>query len=150
MMKEILDKLLSYSNQHDLNAGISDEKIVDFEKTNGIRLPKSLKELYVRFDGGELFIPGTTVYGIFDSDVNNTLRARNSNAIRSKMALANNYLIIARLNYGDLICVDLNCENRVIQWSHETDEEFCEWDSLEQWLSEMIADYEEYEAGGQS
>ena len=147
MMKEILDIILSYSNQHVLNAGLPNEKIVEFEKTNGIVLPKSLKELYLHFDGGELFIPGTTIYGLFDSNADNTLKARNSKVLRQKMALPTNYLIIARLNYGDLICVDLNQPNRVIQWSHETDEEFCEWDNIEQWLLEMIADYNEYEAG---
>lgn len=150
MVQTVYNHLMRYSNLHELNPGLTNDKINEFELTNHIMLPKELRELYLHFDGGELFIPGTTIYGIYDSSIENSIKNRNAKAVRQKMSLTANYLIIAKLNYGDLICVDLNKPNKVIQWSHETDELFCEWDNIDQWLSEMIADYEEYEAGEQS
>lgn len=148
MINSIIKKLLAYSKLHDLNKGLTNEEIQKFEVDNGIILPNALKEVYSCFDGGELFVPGTTVYGLKNGE--NSIRTRNSRVVRQKMSLTANYLIIAKLNYGDYICVDLSQNNKVIQWSHESDEGFCEWDNLEQWLSEMITDYEEYEAGEQA
>lgn len=145
-MKLVLEKLMLFSRVHELNCGLTKEQIADFEVANKINLPQELKELYKQFDGGELFIPGTTVYGLFDNENTETIRNKNKKSIRGKMSMPYNYLIFAKLNYGDFVCVNLNAPYDVIQWSHEDDEVFCIWDSIEQWLSEMIADYEEYEA----
>lgn len=147
MMNLILDKLFNYSRLHELNCGLSNEKIDDFEKLNNIILPQMLKEIYLKFNGGELFVPGTIVFGIFDSNAKNSIQANNSKNIREKMSLPISYLIFAKLNYGDLICVNLEKPNNVVQWSHETDELFCEWKGIDEWLSEMIDDYEKYEIG---
>ena len=56
--------------------------------------------------------------------------------------IPNNYLIFAKVNYGDLLCINLNEEHEVIQWDHELDEEFCKWESLEEWLEDSINNYE--------
>lgn len=150
MIEKIYTGLMQYSNLHELNNGLTKEKIIEFETENRISLPEDLKELYQYFDGGELFIPGTTVYGLYDPKVEYTVRNANRGEIRQKMSLPVTYLIIAKLNYGDLICIDLNSPHKVVQWSHETDEMFCEWESLGQWLSEMIFDFKEFEAGDQA
>ena len=147
MKEAIFTRLMHYSRVHELNKGLSSDKISEFEAENGIVLPQDLKELYSHFDGGELFVPGATVYGIYDSSAENTVKCRNSGVVRRKTSLPLTYLIIARLNYGDLVCVSLNAPYKVIQWSHEDDELFCEWESIEQWLSEMISDYEAYTEG---
>lgn len=147
MMKSIFDKIMIFSGAHELNCGLTNEQIVNFEVANKIKLPDALKEIYKNFNGGELFVPGTTVYGLDGDGITETIKNKNSKANRMKMSLPNNYLIFAKLNYGDLVCVNLNSPYDVVQWSHEDDNLFCEWDSIEQWLLEMIADYEEYEAG---
>ncbi len=150
MTEKIYEDLMQYSNLHELKQGLTKEKILEFETENKISLPEDLKELYQHFDGGELFIPGTTVYGLYDPNVEYTIRNANRSEVRQKMSLPRTYLIIASLNYGDLICLDLNAPYKVIQWSHETDEMFCEWDNLEQWLREMIEDYKEFEESDQA
>ena len=92
------------------------------------------------FNGGEIFIPGTKIFGITDEE-EYSVKFNNGKKTRSNFNIPNNYLIIAQLNFGDFICIDLNYPNRIIQWDHEEDVEFDEWNSLEEWLSEQIRDY---------
>lgn len=144
---EILKLLMSYSEYHDLCKGLSKESIINFEKNNSIILPQELKELYECFDGGEIFIPGTLIYGLLPSEKRKNLREANLKKTRCDFNLPNKYLIFAKLNFGDMICVNINSPFDVIQWDHESDEQFCYWNSIYEWLEETIKDFQEYEAG---
>lgn len=144
-MKDILEKLNLFSKFHDIVASISLQEIENFETVNKIILPNSLKELLISFDGGELFVPGTTFFGIVANKKRPELRKINSKANRAIYTIPKNYLIIAKLNFGDFICINLNKPYDVIQWDHETDKLFCRWDSLKEFLKDIIASFEMYE-----
>lgn len=146
MIKDSYANLLNSKKNHELYPGVSQNQIDEFEKFNGIVLPEQLKMLYMCFDGGEIFIPGTTIYGIRFAEKQDSLCARNEK-YHVNSSIPNNYIVFARLNYGDLICVNLNEPNDVIQWDHESDEVFCYWDDIDSWLMEAIADFEDYMAG---
>ena len=145
--EQLFQLLVSYNKCHDLCEGLSEEAISSFEKSNSITLPSELKSLYRVFDGGEIFVPGTLIYGINQSSKRKTLREANSKVSRGNYTIPSNYLVVAKLNFGDLICVYLNNPFNVIQWDHETDEQYCFWDSLFEWLEESIKEYKDYEEG---
>lgn len=145
--KETFHSLMMYNNDHDLCSAVSKKDICEFEQKNKILLPQELKDLYEHFDGGEIFIPGTTVYGLIPSEKRKTVKEVNSKLTRSNFSIPVNYLIIAKLNFGDLICINLNDPFDVIQWDHENDKKYCYWHSIYEWLDETIRDYRDYEAG---
>lgn len=145
--EEIFQSIMIYNECHDLCEAISKEAICDFEHKNRIFFPQELKDLYEHFDGGEIFIPGTLVYGLTSSEKRKTVKEANSRLTRSNYGIPNNYLIIAKLNFGDLICVNLNAPFDVVQWDHENDEKYCFWNSICEWLDETVRDYRDYEEG---
>ena len=55
---------------------------------------------------------------------------------------ADTYLIIADLNYGDSICIDLESSNgydaTVIQWDRETHSVSRSWNGLVEWLMDTL------------
>lgn len=140
-------KLKKFSQIMDFHEPVSVEEINRFQKQNGLNLPNSLIDLLRCFDGGELFIPGTIIYGIREQTNGNTIKRINGKQNRKSFNIPSTYLIIGKLNFGDWLCIDLNRTNEVIQWDHEVDEEFCRWNSLEDWLEETINEYIEYEGG---
>ena len=144
-MQQILNNLLSHESCNDILPPIKENEIYKFEKNNKITLPLPFLELLKRFDGGEILIPGPIVYGIKESLSRNTIKEINSKENRSHFSIPNNYLIIAKLNYGDIICINLNAPHDVIQWDHETDSTFCNWDSLNEWLADNLSSFEEFE-----
>jgi hypothetical protein len=130
----------------DLNAPLEKNNLEKFECENHITLPLDLVELLCCFNGGEIFIPGTSIYGI-TCENNNALKHANRADLRNKFSIPKTYLIFASLNYGDFICINLNSPFDVIQWDHELDEKYCSWDGLEEWLNETIENYKDYEDG---
>ena len=63
-LKKIIEKLKSQGEMRFFKAA-TEEEISEFEKKNGIRLPKQYKEWLMFSDGGELFLPsGVQFYGI--------------------------------------------------------------------------------------
>lgn len=139
--------LSEYGSHHDLCNGIKKDDILRFEAENGIILPTELKELYRFFDGGEIFVPGIVIYGICNSKKRLTVREANSKEQRKLFNIPNYYLIIARLNFGDLICASLNEPFDVIQWDHESDCQYCSWTSIGEWLKESVDAFIGFEAG---
>lgn len=148
--KNLYSKLNCFSQVMFFNKPVSAEKIDEFQRENGLNLPDSYVGLLKYFDGGELFIPGTVIYGIVEETNGNTLKGINGKQNRKNFSIPPTYLIIGKINYGDWLCIDLNQANEVIQWDHELDEEFCRWSSLENWMEETIGYYIEYEDGVQS
>lgn len=118
-----------------------------FEGKMRICLPDDYKLFLMFSNGGELFIPGTTLYSYFDADIFSSLNRINDIAtinLENKFSIPKSYLIIGRLNFGDLICIDTKGEGNVIQWDHEQNVEYMHWISFSKWLSDAIEDFEEY------
>lgn len=143
---DIVKKLEKFSDIMEFNRPATDIEIKQFQNTNGIELPNSYVELLKKFDGGEIFIPGTIIYGI-NTDVDNyNLKKINGKSVRGNFNIPITLLIIGKTNDGDWICINLNPKNEIIQWDHEQDEEFCSWENLEDWLTETIDEYLKYES----
>lgn len=143
---QLCKRLMSFSGSiMKLNAPVSKESMNAFQNDNGISLPESFSELLQHFDGGELFVPGTTIYGISNEQFEtNTLNSVNAQAKRSLLSIPPSFFIIGKLNFGDYVCLDLNEPHEIVQWDHETDKEFYRWGSLETWLEDVIDDYLNY------
>lgn len=146
-IKALYQQLSNYENVMDLENPLNRNVLERFQSVNDITFPNQLVELFSCFNGGELFVPGTLVYGIENSDPKKTIKFANRRDFRKNFRIPESYLIFARLNYGDLICIDLNEPHRLIQWDHEMDEEYCSWSNIEEWLSETIDAYNEFEDG---
>ena len=52
-------------------------------------------------------------------------------------------LIIAHLNFGDMICLDME-RNVIVQWDHEIGEEVYEWNSFSDWLRDELESGKEF------
>ena len=138
--------LKKYQNVMDLNAPISRDEVENFELDNNIRLPNDYKEMLSLFNGGEIFVPGTFIYGVTNNN-EDSVRFANRSSLRKIFHIPCNYMIFAKVNYGDFLCINLNFPHDVIQWDHEKDEQFCYWSSLVEWMSETISEYCRYEKG---
>ena len=148
-IEEIFEKILKNKDKMILYRGVTNECISKYESNNKLYIPDEFKSWLKFSNGGELFVPGTILFGI-ECDVSpidqkKTLRYANPSEIRKRMFfIPLSYLVVGKLNFGDFICIDLNNENRVIQWDHENDEEYCYWNSFTEWLLECIDDIEVY------
>lgn len=145
VIKDIFQKLLDYKDVMELNPPVASNIVSAYESCNGINLPKEFKELLMCFNGGEIFIPGTIIYGL-NSD-KSEYSINTINRLKDLYSIPNSFLIIGKLNFGDLICLDLCGSDCVVQWDHENNEEFYRWDSLCDWLNETIEDYQAYSEG---
>lgn len=141
MDSAIFKELKNFSNEMDFNPAVSEDEIKNFERENNISLPASYKELLTHFDGGEIFVPGTLIFGINNYEDCPSIKDVNSKSKRSFISIPNDNLIIAELNFGDFIAIDLNSEE-VLQWDHECDEEFDRWGTLYDFIEFLISSYE--------
>lgn len=144
-LEELCNQLKEYPEVMELRPPLAETSIEQFCIANNIELPPPLKELLRHFNGGELFIPGTKVYGVKTSSEYPDIKLVNSKEKRGAFSIPRTYLIFARLNYGDFVCINLNDPYDVIQWDHELDEQYCCWHCLEEWLEETIQNYLAYE-----
>lgn len=142
-ISELYRKLLSFPNVMRLNPPALPKTLNEFEKKNKLILPDELRELLQLFNGGEIFVPGTVIYSA-ENDGSDSLIECNRQESRGVWSIPDNYLLFANLNFGDLVCINLNEPFDVIQWDHEQDEQFNDWEGLAQWLYDEIDDYEEY------
>ena len=68
-MKYCIDEIRKYSaGVHEFKKGIRKEKIKLFEEKTGIVLPDDYMEFLTIYNGGEIFIPGTSIAGIYDEE----------------------------------------------------------------------------------
>ena len=144
-MEKTIERIMHYSQKLNIVSPMTPEEIQHFEKKNNLVLPTEYKKMLTFFDGGEILIPGPVIYGISESPIRKQLKTVNSSERRNLCSIPNNYLIIARLNYGDLICINLNEPHDVIQWDHESDKQFCTWSNLNEWLNDNVESFEMYE-----
>ena len=136
--------LQQYKDVMALNAPASSDALATFEKAQQLHLPPMLRKLLACFNGGEIFVPGTIIYGVNQEGAYSLAQA---NAVKGRFSIPAPYLVFAKLNFGDLIAINMATPHDVIQWDHEMDEEFDRWDHLESWLSEAIQDYDAYLEG---
>ena len=69
-MEYCIEEIRKYSDGvHELKKGIGKEKIKIFEKKTGIVLPDDYMEFLTIYNGGEIFIPGTSIAGIYDEEM---------------------------------------------------------------------------------
>lgn len=141
-INETLKKVMIYKDQHDFNNSASSRDI-ELAIIKGAFIPKDYIELLKVFNGGELFVPGTVMYGITRyKDYPSLFDTKGTSELFS---IPKNYLIIGHLNFGDIICINTEPPYDIIQWDHETDEKFLQWSSIDSFLNEQIEDYLEYE-----
>lgn len=146
----VINDLNKFIDIMEFNRSATDTEIEEFQSINNIKLPDSYIELLKCFDGGEIFVPGIVIYGINAGVNKHTVKYINGKNVRKDFNIPSTLLIIGKLNYGDWLCIDLNQKNEIVQWDHEQNEEFCRWESLEDWLEETINEYIKYEGGAQS
>lgn len=115
-IEEIFEKILKNKDKMILYRGVTNECISKYESNNKMYIPDEYKSWLKFSNGGELFVPGTILFGI-ESDVSpidqeKTLRYANRSEIRKRMfSIPLSYLVVGKLNFGDFICIDLNNEN---------------------------------------
>ena len=131
----------NYGGVMNLADAATDSEIEAFETNNEIKLPEPLKALYKVFNGGEIFTPGTEIFGLDRFKYINSIRYENRRDVRRKYSISSNYIIIAKYNFGDLVCMNLNDPYDIIQWDHEADEQFFDWETVEEWLEDQLLDY---------
>jgi len=140
-MKYCIDEIRKYSvGVHELKKGIRKEKIKLFEEKTGIVLPDDYMEFLTIYNGGEIFIPGTSIAGIYDEEQEEKEKFGNyldGNLQKKWPDMGDKLLIVADLNYGDMICIDEE-NNVIVQWDHEKGEIVEEWDSFSSWLKEEM------------
>ncbi|MWC30013.1 SMI1/KNR4 family protein [Paenibacillus sp. MMS18-CY102] len=142
---------------HSLNEGIDESSIEDLESMLKVKFPKVYKDFLQICNGGELFIPGTVISEIYTTTSGPKQRGgsylNDSFMIeRRRPGMPDTYLIIADLNYGDTICLDLDTNNgyesTVVQWDREAQEVSRSWGSFVEWIMDtleegaMLVDYE--------
>lgn len=140
-MKYCIDEIRKYSaGVHELKKGIRKEKIKLFEEKIGIVLPDDYMEFLTIYNGGEIFIPGTSIAGIYDEEQEEKEKFGNyldDNLQKKWPDMGDKLLIVADLNYGDMICIDEE-NNVIVQWDHEKGEIVEEWDGFSSWLKEEM------------
>ncbi|MCL2165193.1 MAG: SMI1/KNR4 family protein [Oscillospiraceae bacterium] len=140
-MKLSLQQLINAGVPMALNPAVTSQAIALFELQQRIQLPEYYREWLLFANGGELFVPGTQLYGIAPA-AENSLVAQNSSTNRSPYALPNSLYIVGRTNFGDILCVDLNSQE-LVQWDHEENEEFLRWNSLVDYIDDELRSYSE-------
>ena len=108
-LQKVIETLLAHGEMRFFN-GATEAQIVQFDKENGIELPKRYKEWLLFSDGGECFLPaGIQLYGVAHDptiDINDADRPDE------------NFIVIGRLSSGDPI-VFRNSEERISIYNRE-------------------------------
>lgn len=140
-MQALCAKLRSHEGVMALNAAATPAGLATYEEVWHLRLPPSLRALLSCFNGGEIFVPGTVIYG---ANPEGPYSLALANAGKGRFSIPEQYLVFAKLNFGDLMVINTEVPYDVIQWDHEVDEAFDRWEGLEIWLNEAIQDYDAY------
>ena len=141
IIEECIEEIHKYKDGvHELNPGIDRAIIKAFETKYNINLPEDYKDFLTVYNGGELFIPGTVVSGVFDEE--KEIKDDNGDYLHLNLTnkwpdMGDELLIIADLNYGDMICYDSK-RQVIVQWDHEIGEVTIEWDTFAEWLQDEM------------
>lgn len=135
-MNATIQRLLDTKAKMTFHIGASVSQITNYENETNNKLPNDFKEWLLFSNGGEIFVPGTVLYGV-DNNAKSSLLNENDDQKRGAFSLDDSLLVIGRFNFGDLLCIDLNCAE-VVQWDHEEDEEYLRWNSFFEFIEEEI------------
>lgn len=135
-LKEMVKQIQSFGNS-ELSKPCSEDRIQEYQKDNHFELPESYQKLIKCFNGGEIFIPGTIIYGIGNED--DIIKVNNS--LRKVMSIPKEFLVFGKYNFGDYLCIEMKKPERIIQWDHENDKLYDQWSNLYDWLNELINVY---------
>ena len=138
-MNATIQRLIYSQAPSKLLHGVTESEIAGYEKEEGITIPTEYREWLMFSDGGEIFVPGTRLYGVGTS-VKTTLATMNTQKERNLFTMDSSLLIVGTLNFGDLLCLDLR-SGEVVQWDHEDDEEYLRWGNFFNYLDEEITSY---------
>lgn len=104
-LNNIVERLKSQGQMTFLDSA-TDQQIIDFEKSHGLKLPLKYKEWLLFSDGGECFLPaGVQFYGIAHKP---TIDADDDNRPNDS------YIVIGALSSGDPILYKKNKEEIAI------------------------------------
>lgn len=132
-MKEMIERLKKAGKKLELKPGAS-QSLIDLSETV---LNRVIPDDYVQWlrisNGCEFISSGTIFYGLNTGSKYFSLEYHNSAAFRSNYSLPDDLMIIGKMSFGDLICIDAENGN-IVQWDHENDEEFDYWETLMDYL----------------
>lgn len=140
-IQKVVSQLSKYEKECLFFSPLADGEFAKKTTEIGISLPEELLELLHCFDGGELFIPGTTIYGLASHPHVHSIQQANAELKQLRYSIPSNYYVFGKLNFGDFLCVNLEPGHDVIEWDHENNERYCSWGSISEWLQETITVY---------
>ena len=132
-ISELLKTIEAYGNS-ELSRPIEENELL-------ASLPTPYVEVLRLFNGGEIFAPGTVIYGIGSNSKFPLFEEANKQASLDIYEIPNSYLVVGCVNYGDLICIDKKDPHHLYLWDTENHSVSYEWDSFEKLLEEEIEDY---------
>lgn len=138
-MHPTLIRLKSLNAPMKFKKGADSISIQNYESKANIKLPSEYIDFLKFSNGGEIFVPGTRFFNINEND-EFSLSNQNTKENRSIFSLNESLIVIGSLNFGDLICINLQT-SEVIQWDHETDQEFLRWRNFFDFLDDEIDSY---------
>lgn len=133
---EIYNILSQNSLSTFLNSPTTESNIIAFENDESIQFPQSFKKMLKFFNGGDIQTPGIEIYGIDTENENGFTYINQAN--KKHLKIPENYYIIAKLNYGDYICLNFLPPFDVIQWDSSKKRKYLSWNSLEVWLESIL------------
>lgn len=149
-MKQIKEMLARYEGAHDLTKPTTMARVEQFEAQLHLALPKDVKTFLTTIgNGGEIFVPGTVLYGIYDRDCGHVQEMSelmpywNRAEIRMEYQLPRGFYVIGMTNYGNVIGIDEKT-GKIVEWDHEVGKPFITWDTFREYLAQEIAEYERY------
>lgn len=132
---------------HRLVPGAAPESIARAEAALGISFPSELRAFLSRWNGGLLFAKEFDVHlWHIDDPATDGLHVFATNIVHSNLKRMREFgqpptlLAFAQYPDGRLACFDLTTAGRVVDWDSRTFEVEHEYDSLEDWLNEKMAD----------
>ncbi len=125
---------IQYTDVMDLNPPVSKQQIKAWENKYGRKIPEEYADFLMKFNGGEIYVPGIVLFGVEPVDAWCSLTEHNCSEFRKE--LDEDYLIIGKKNYGNPICIYTGEEQTeetcmIVEWELETQEPFQYWNSLE-------------------
>ncbi|GKV56650.1 hypothetical protein NCCP2222_25970 [Sporosarcina sp. NCCP-2222] len=158
VLEPFFEEITKYADHvHSLNPGVDIYHIEQVEKVLNIKFPKIYKDFLQVCNGGELFLPGTVLSEIYYPELGSKKKGvsyinESFRTDRRPPGMTKNLFIIADLNYGDLICFNLNTSNGqdavVVQWDTESKSVSRTWKGFKDWIMDvlkegsMLVDYE--------
>lgn len=138
---------IKYQDVMELNPPASEQQIKNWEEKYQWKIPGEYRSFLLKYNGGEIYIPGLVLLGVEPVADWCDMAEQNSSACRGSFDV--DYLVIGRTNYGNLIGIYTGTEQTVdtcnfVEWDTETQEAIKYWDTLEELLQREREIYVEW------